>query len=190
MKFVPEAAPVVRCKMFKRRGSRAIKMKSQTVYLSLGSNVGDRLTNLRAVIAALGPAGVVVTKASSIYETEPVDYLDQSWFFNCVVQAQTNLEPLPLLHALRSIEAKLGSKKEFPKGPRLIDLDILLYGSETVSAPELQIPHPRLHLRRFVLVPLAEIAPHLTHPSWHATVADLLARVADTSQVRRLDSPL
>lgn len=159
-------------------------MTSHTIYLSLGSNVGDRLANLRAAIAALGPAGVQVKKVSSIYETEPVDYLDQPWFLNAVVEGETNLEPLALLRALQSIEAQMGSKKEFSKGPRLIDLDILLYGAETISFPELQIPHPRLVLRRFVLVPLVEIAPQLTHPSWHATAADLLARVADTSQVR------
>ena len=159
-------------------------MTSHTIYLSFGSNVGDRLANLRADIAALGPAGVDVVRVSSVYETEPVDYIEQPWFFNCVIEAQANLEPLALLRALQNIETRLGRKKEVPKGPRLIDLDILLYGSETIATAELQIPHPRLHLRRFVLIPLVEIAPHLTHPSWHATAADLLARVADTSQVR------
>jgi 2-amino-4-hydroxy-6-hydroxymethyldihydropteridine diphosphokinase len=84
----------------------------------------------------------------------------------------------------------MGSKKEVPKGPRLIDLDILLYGSETIATPELQIPHPRMHQRRFVLVPLAELAPSLTHPSWPASVAELLARVADRSQVRRVNVSL
>jgi len=157
------------------------------VYLSLGSNLGDRTENLRLAIAALAQAGVHVTRESSIYETEPVDYLEQAWFLNCVVEAETQLDPFALLHALRAIEAQMGSKKEIPKGPRLIDLDILLYGSETVATPELQIPHPRMHLRRFVLAPLAELAPYLTHPSWHATAAELLARVADRSEVRRLD---
>jgi len=157
------------------------------VYLSLGSNLGDRTENLRLAIAALAQAGVHVTRESSIYETEPVDYLEQAWFLNCVVEAETQLDPFALLHALRAIEAQMGSKKEIPKGPRLMDLDILLYGSETVATPELQIPHPRMHLRRFVLAPLAELAPYLTHPSWHATAAELLARVADRSEVRRLD---
>jgi 2-amino-4-hydroxy-6-hydroxymethyldihydropteridine diphosphokinase len=157
-----------------------------TVYLSLGSNVGDRDFNLRAAIAALAPAGVHVTRLSSIYETEPVDYLDQPWFSNCVVEAETNLEPHALLQSLHAIELHLGNKKEFAKGPRKIDLDILLYGSDTIATSDLQVPHPRMHLRRFVLAPLAEIAPNLEHPSWPATAAVLLERLTDPSQVRRL----
>ena len=154
------------------------------VYLSLGSNVGDRDANLRAAIAALAPAGLHVTQVSSIYETEPVDYLDQPWFLNCVVEAETDVEPQALLQALRAIESQMGGKKEFAKGPRKIDLDILLYGSETIDTPELQIPHPRLHLRRFVLTPLAEIAPSLKHPAWNATAVQLLAQSSDQSVVR------
>jgi 2-amino-4-hydroxy-6-hydroxymethyldihydropteridine diphosphokinase len=157
-----------------------------TVYLSLGSNVGDRDFNLRAAIAALAQVGVRVTKFSSIYETEPVDYLDQPWFLNCVVEAETNLEPHALLQSLQAIESQLGNKKEFANGPRKIDLDILLYGSDTIATSNLQVPHPRMHLRRFVLTPLAEIAPNLKHPSWPATAAVLLKRLTDPSQVRRL----
>jgi|SRR5208282_239760 len=157
-----------------------------TAYLSLGSNVGDREGSLRAAIAALPHAGIRVKHLSSIYETEPVDYLDQPWFLNCVVEVETELEPLALLQALRSIELQLDSKKEFAKGPRKLDLDILLHGKETVDSPELQIPHPRMLERRFVLTPLAEIAPHLKHPSWPATAAALLYRLTDPSQVRRL----
>jgi 2-amino-4-hydroxy-6-hydroxymethyldihydropteridine diphosphokinase len=158
-----------------------------TVYLSLGSNVGNREANLRAAIDALAPAGVRVKQVSSIYETEPVDYLDQPWFLNGVVEAETELTPQALLQALRSIESQLGSQKQFVKGPRKIDLDILLYGSETINTPELQIPHPRMHLRRFVLAPLVEIAPNFSHPAWQGTAADLLQRVADPSQVRRTE---
>jgi 2-amino-4-hydroxy-6-hydroxymethyldihydropteridine diphosphokinase len=157
-----------------------------TVYLSLGSNVGNREANLRAAIAALSPASVQVKKLSSIYETEPVDYLDQPWFLNCVAEAETELAPKPLLQALRSIESQIGNKKEFAKGPRKIDLDILLYGDETIATPDLQVPHPRMLQRRFVLTPLTEIAPALSHPSWPATTAALLVRLTDTSQVRRL----
>lgn len=156
-----------------------------TVYLSLGSNVGDREANLRAAIAALTPTGVEVKRLSSIYETEPVDYLDQPWFLNCVVKVETDLAPLALLQALRSIESQIGNKKEFTKGPRKIDLDILLYGIETIATPDLQVPHPRMLLRRFVLAPLAEIAPTVKHPSWPATAAELLKLLPDPSQVRR-----
>jgi 2-amino-4-hydroxy-6-hydroxymethyldihydropteridine diphosphokinase len=159
----------------------------QTAYLSLGSNISDREANLRAAIAALSEAGVKVARVSSFYETEPVDFLEQPWFLNCVVEAQTELEPIALLGALRNIETQMGSKKEFAKGPRLIDLDILLYGDETIATPELQVPHPRMLLRRFVLEPLAEIAPNLKHPSWNGTAADLLERLTDQSQVRRFD---
>jgi len=154
------------------------------VYLSLGSNVGDRETNLRAAIAALTSAGVRVDRVSSIYETEPVDYQDQPWFLNCVLEAETDMQPHALLQALRAIESQLGSKKEFAKGPRKIDLDILLYGSEIIDTPELQIPHPRMLLRRFVLAPLAELVPTLKHPTWNATASQLLAVSSDKSVVR------
>lgn len=157
-----------------------------TVYLSLGSNIGNREANLSAALAALPPSGIQVKRVSSIYETEPVDFLDQPWFLNCVVEAETDLEPHALLESLRAIESHLGSQKEFAKGPRKLDLDILLYNSETIATPDLQIPHPRMLERRFVLTPLAEIAPQLKHPSWPATAAILLDRLADQSKVRRL----
>jgi 2-amino-4-hydroxy-6-hydroxymethyldihydropteridine diphosphokinase len=156
------------------------------VYLSMGSNVDDRLANLRAAIAALLPAGVLVKQVSSIYETEPVDYLDQPWFLNCVLEAETDMQPLALLEELRSIETHLGSQKEFAKGPRKIDLDILLYGAETIVTLDLQVPHPRMLQRRFVLTPLAEIAPSLKHPSWPAPASTLLSQLTDPSQVRPL----
>jgi 2-amino-4-hydroxy-6-hydroxymethyldihydropteridine diphosphokinase len=161
-------------------------MSLQIIYLSLGSNVGDRADNLRRAIAALEDAGVRVQKISSIYETEPVDLREQPWFLNCVVEATTELPAAELLKKLRQIEAAMGSKKIVAKGPRLIDLDILLYGDESIDTPELQVPHPRMRLRRFVLVPLAEIAPALRHPSWDAAAADLLARTPDKSVVRML----
>lgn len=156
-----------------------------TIYLSLGSNIGDREANLRSAMAALAEAGVRVTCQSSIYETEPVDYLEQPWFLNCVVEGETELEAGALLRALHEIEIRMGSKKLIAKGPRLIDLDLLFYGQETIDTPELQVPHPRMHLRRFVLAPLAEIAPDSQHPSWDGTAADLLARSSDPSVVRR-----
>jgi 2-amino-4-hydroxy-6-hydroxymethyldihydropteridine diphosphokinase len=156
----------------------------KTVYLSLGSNLGERAKNLQDAVAALRNAGVQVVRTSSLYETEPVDYLDQPWFLNCAVEAETELAALELLHTLRAIEAQMGSKKLIAKGPRLIDIDILLYGNEVIDTPELQIPHPRMHLRRFVLQPQAEIAPNIQHPVLHLSISDLLARTPDKSAVR------
>jgi len=154
------------------------------VYLSLGANLGDRAKNLHDAIAALRNAGVQVVRISSLYETEPVDYLHQPWFLNCAVEVETGLAALDLLRALRGIEAQMGSKKLIAKGPRLIDVDILLYGNEVIDTPELQVPHPRMHLRRFVLEPLAEIAPNVQHPVSHESISDLLANTPDKSAVR------
>src|SRR5258707_8858778 len=144
-------------------------MREKTVYLSLGSNVGDREANLRVAIGELPHAGVAVTRVSLFYETEPVDLREQAWFLNCAVEVETHFEAIMLLRALREIEAKMGSRKLMAKGPRLIDMDILLYGTETINTKELQVPHPRMHLRRFVLVPLAEIAPAVVDPELEKT---------------------
>jgi len=156
------------------------------VYLSLGSNVGDRARNLQDAMAALRKAGIDVTRISSMYETEPVDYLDQPWFLNIALEAETELAAAALLRNLRGIEALMGSKKLVSKGPRLIDLDILLYGGEVIDTAELQVPHPRMHLRRFVLEPLAEIAPNVRHPVSGVSAAEMLATSPDKSTVRKL----
>jgi len=156
------------------------------VYLALGSNVGNREENLCGAERRLVQLGVTIKLASSIYETAPVDYLDQAWFLNSVLAAETDLPPHELLRRMRDIEAAMGSKKPFTKGPRLIDLDILLYGDETIATPDVQVPHPRMLERLFVLVPLAEIAPTYRHPSWQNTVAELLQKTSDRSEVRKL----
>jgi 2-amino-4-hydroxy-6-hydroxymethyldihydropteridine diphosphokinase len=162
-------------------------MPENTVYLSLGSNVGDREANLRAGIAALADTGLRVTRVSAFYETEPVDYLEQAWFVNCVVEGKTEVPALEVLRELREIELRMGSKKLVAKGPRKLDMDILLYGAETIDTAELQVPHPRMHLRKFVLVPLVEIAPGVRHPKLGMTATQLLDRAEDQSQVRRMD---
>jgi 2-amino-4-hydroxy-6-hydroxymethyldihydropteridine diphosphokinase len=156
-----------------------------TTYIAVGTNIGEREENLRAALRYLPEVGVQVRRVSSVYETEPVDFLDQDWFLNAALEAATELDALDLLRALRVIESRMGSRKAIPKGPRLIDLDILLYSNESLDTPELQVPHPRMLDRKFVLVPLAEIAPTLRHPSWRAGIAQILAGSRDRSAVRK-----
>lgn len=159
------------------------------IYLSLGSNLGDRAANLEGAIAALPETGVRVLRRSPIYETEPVDFLDQPWFLNCVVEAETTLDPGQLLERLQSIERSMGSQKLVPRGPRIIDLDVLFYGDKIIREPGIEIPHPRLADRRFVLVPLVAISPELGHPVLGKTATDLLASTRDRSLVRGWTPP-
>jgi 2-amino-4-hydroxy-6-hydroxymethyldihydropteridine diphosphokinase len=154
------------------------------IYICLGSNLGDRAANMESAIAALPEAGVRVLRRSALYETEPVDFLAQPWFLNCVVEAETFLAPQELLLALQGIERQLGSMKLVPRGPRIIDLDILFYGEKAIHTEEMEIPHPRIPQRRFVLVPLAELAPALRHPVLDSTIAQLLTLTPDNSEVR------
>jgi len=154
------------------------------IYLSLGSNLGDRAVNLERAITALPGAGVRVLRRSSLYETEPVDFLAQPWFLNCVVEAETLLMPRQLLHALQGIERAFGSRKLVARGPRVIDLDILFYGASVIRPEKMEIPHPRMDKRRFVLVPLAELAPELRHPVLGVTITELIAATQDSSAVR------
>lgn len=157
------------------------------VYLSLGSNVGDRAEQIARAITALGTAGVRVVRQSSLYRTEPVDFEVQSWFLNCVVEAETALMPRQLLRAVRQVEQQLGRRKLVRRGPRAVDIDILLYGASRITAPDLEIPHPRMAERRFVLAPLAEIAPALRHPALKKTAAELLADCPDRAAVVRMN---
>jgi 2-amino-4-hydroxy-6-hydroxymethyldihydropteridine diphosphokinase len=159
-------------------------LDNSRIYLSLGSNLGERALNLARAVQALSGGGVRVLRQSSLYETEPVDLLEQPWFLNCVLEAETSLLPQQLLGALQGIERQQGSRKLVARGPRIVDLDIIFYGSIVLRTPEIEIPHPRMAERRFVLVPLAELAPTLVHPVHHATIAELLAVTRDQSMVR------
>ncbi|MDX1435455.1 MAG: 2-amino-4-hydroxy-6-hydroxymethyldihydropteridine diphosphokinase [Anaerolineales bacterium] len=143
------------------------------VFLGLGTNLGDRAANLEAARGALKP-DIAFMAASPVYETAPWGYQDQPSFLNQVLEARTALLPLDLLGRLKNIERGLGRQESFRYGPRLIDIDILLYGKLIFESPELQIPHPAMQDRAFVLVPLADLAPDLVHPKLHKTISDLL----------------
>ena len=159
----------------------------KTTYLSLGSNIGDRDANLRAAIERLAAPGLRVLRVSPVYETEPVEYTDQRWFLNLVIEAETSLFPLQLLARTQKVERVLGRVRTVPKGPRTIDIDILLYGTAVMRGGKLEIPHPRMAGRRFVLVPLHDLAPGLRHPVSRTTVAELL-RAAPPAVVRLIHS--
>ena len=156
----------------------------KTIYLSLGSNIGDRERRLESAIQRLA-ADVRVLRVSPIYETEPVDYTGQRWFLNLVVEAGTDLFPLQLLARTQKIERSLGRVRTVPKGPRTIDIDILFHGNTVMRTATLEIPHPRIAQRRFVLAPLADLAPGWRHPVSRRTVAELL-EAAPPQTVRRL----
>lgn len=195
------------------------------IYLGLGSNLGDREANLREAIEQIKAMGITITRESSIYETEPVGYADQPWFLNQVIEAtmaedqnfdagEVDNPPLKtapkansvtaasnqsalLLAALHHIEAEMGRKRNITNGPRLIDIDLLLFGDliidqtgspDTISACPI-IPHPRMHLRRFVLEPLCEIAPFITWPGSDKKIADTLAALDDPSSLRLYKKP-
>jgi 2-amino-4-hydroxy-6-hydroxymethyldihydropteridine diphosphokinase len=151
----------------------------KTVYLGLGSNIGDREDSLQRAITALHSQDLRIDRLSSVYETSPRDNTDQPWFLNLVAEASTELFPVRLLLRVMNIERRLGRKRTVDKGPRTIDIDILLFGNAVVDTPRLMIPHPRLTERRFVLEPLAELAPDLRHPVTKRSIRDLLGATAD-----------
>ena len=160
---------------------------SQTsAYIGLGSNLGDRAGNLLLGIRGMLNAGPEVTRLSQIYETEPVETFAQPSFLNMVVELQGNTLPPAekVMARLLQVEHSLGRTRDLAKGPRIIDLDLLLYGNETIESQFLTLPHPRFHRRRFVLAPLAELAPHLIHPTLNKTIAELLEALDDNSEVK------
>jgi 2-amino-4-hydroxy-6-hydroxymethyldihydropteridine diphosphokinase len=157
----------------------------KTIYLSLGSNLGDRAANLREAIQKLADLGNVVG-VSSFYETEPVELTAQPWFLNCAVKLDTEKMPRQLISAILSVEQSMGRQRKQKKGPRTIDIDILLFGSSVIEIPSLTIPHPKLHERRFVLEPLAEIAPDARHPIFKRSMRELRDALPPGQTVKRL----
>ena len=158
---------------------------SEIAYLSLGSNLGDRASNLRAAISQLKAAGLL-RAVSGFYETQPVDVPDQPWFLNCVIALETEKTAKQILEFALKTEAYMGRLRMSDKGPRNIDIDIVLFGDQIVDEPGLRIPHPAMAQRRFVLEPLAEIAPEACHPSLRKTAGELLSELPEGQAVRRL----
>jgi len=155
------------------------------VYLSLGSNVGDRDANLRSAIERLRALGEVAA-ISSFYETEPVEFTAQPWFLNCVVKLSTEKMPKQLLAGILDVEQRMGRRRTQKKGPRTIDVDILLFGNSIIETKGLTVPHPAMHERRFVLEPLAEIAPDVRHPAFKRTIRELRDALPPGQAVRKV----
>lgn len=157
---------------------------TKIVYLGLGSNVGDCERNLQRALEQMETPDLHIVRASPVYETEPVDYTQQPWFLNQVAEAETELFPMQLLARVGRVERALGRVRGIPKGPRIIDIDILFFGRATVRTAKLEVPHPGIAERRFVLMPLADLAPDLRHPVTGKTVREML-EAAPPHKVRR-----
>ena len=162
-----------------------------TAYLNLGSNLGDRLQYLKGAVRKIEESDEFsIKKFSSVYETQPVGYQNQRWFLNLVVEVQTSFDPFPLMKHLLAIEDQMGRKREERWAPRNIDIDLLLYDDRIVDSDRLTIPHPRMHKRRFVLIPLAEIAPQFLHPVLRKNIKELLKNCEDKSMVRLFEEKI
>lgn len=162
---------------------------TELAYVSLGSNLGDRAGNLLLGVRGIMEAGLPVTRLSSIYESEPVDTFAQPYFLNMVAELSGGLpQPEQMMARLLRVEYLLGRTREIAKGPRVIDLDLLLFGDHASATELLTLPHPRMHLRRFVLQPLAELAPSLIHPTLQQTISTLLENLDDQSPVRKWET--
>jgi len=159
-------------------------------YLSLGSNLGDRRKNLIKAIHLLMNKGIKITKISSIYLTQPVEFLEQNWFYNLVIEAEAKFQPFELLNLIKEIEKEMGRKTAIEKGPRNIDIDIILAEERIIKSEKLRIPHPKMHLRNFVLAPLNEISPDVIHPELNKNIKTLFAQSQDNSVVKKLNDNL
>lgn len=159
-------------------------MKKHTVYISIGSNIGDKLLNCQKGISALTKSGrFVIIGQSNFYKTEPVDYTDQDWFFNSVVKTETTLDPFQLLYELKIIEKDAGrTEDQIRYGPRILDLDIIFYDNIVINSSELIIPHPKIFKRRFVLKPICDINPKFIHPVLKVDMQYLLNNLDDKEQ--------
>lgn len=165
------------------------KKRPALAYIGLGSNQGDRLAFLRKAIGKLRTEEIRVRKVSSLYETEPMEFEAQDWFYNAVIEIETTLSPRALLAYCQTIERGLGKKTEIPKGPRTIDLDLLFYGETILEEPGLTLPHRAAAARPFVLIPLVEIAPELVHPLLRQTARELLDRLRSEHKVEKRSGP-
>ena len=158
-------------------------------YIGLGSNLGQLETQLKNALQMIENSGQVICARSSLYRTEPVGFEGQAWFVNQVIMVRSQIEPDRMLMELKTIEENMGRRKTIPNGPRTIDLDILLAGDIIMQMESLIIPHPLMHMRRFVLIPLAEIAPHVRHPVYKKSARQLLRECRDKSRVRLIQGP-
>lgn len=159
-------------------------------FLALGSNIGDRETNFRSALDALAARGVSVTRSASVYSTEPKEMLEQPWFLNTVIEVETALAPADLMRVCLEIEAECGRQRKEPNGPRTLDIDIILSEDHVVGLESVAIPHPRYAERRFVVEPLAELAPDVIDPVRRQSVREILNGLVDESEVRRVGPPL
>jgi 2-amino-4-hydroxy-6-hydroxymethyldihydropteridine diphosphokinase len=164
------------------------KEKRNICFIGIGSNLGEPLSNcLNAIAILVSLEQITLTQQSSFYKTEPVGFRDQNWFINGVIEVKTAYSPRTLLEALKVIEYEMGRRAGEKWGPRVIDLDILFYGQEIIDEEGLIVPHPELHKRGFVLVPLNEIAPYVIHPVFGVSIQGLLGRLEDKSEVSSVD---
>jgi 2-amino-4-hydroxy-6-hydroxymethyldihydropteridine diphosphokinase len=169
----------------KKNDRLPLKAVLHTVYISVGSNMGDKPVNCQNGISGVTSAGTdtVLTAASEFYRTEPVDYLDQDWFVNAVIQVETSLDPMGLLNVTQRVQQQVGRKQGGMRfGPRVLDLDILFFDDLVLKSPELEIPHPRMHKRRFVLEPLCDINPFLVHPKIGKNMKTILDMLGEGHQ--------